>query len=58
MAMRRPRPQPKDTRLPRLRNAVPPERAEGVNPIHKTSERPTPRIKPGKNLRLRDVHRD
>jgi hypothetical protein len=56
--MRRPKPKPQDTRLPRLRNATPAKRANG--PVHdrRTSEDPVTQVSRGKNFRLRNLHPD
>ncbi|MGH7945233.1 MAG: hypothetical protein ACREH8_14335 [Opitutaceae bacterium] len=56
--MRRPKPQPINTRLPQLRNAMPGKRADSVTPEHKSHPVPAERVGRGKTLRLRKVHRD
>ena len=56
--MRRAKPQPIDTRLPRLRSAALLKRSEPPSRDHKPSAVPTPRVGRGKNFRLRNVHRD
>jgi hypothetical protein len=56
--MRRPKPQPKDTRLLRLRSAALPKRVEGLAHDHKSPLVPTPRLTRGRNFRLRKLRRD
>ena len=56
--MRRPKPKPKETRVPRLRNARLPKQGEGVPREHASPKIPTPRLSCGRSFRLRSVRRD
>ena len=56
--MRRPKTQPKDTRLPRLHDATPTRRTDGPAHDHTSPKLPTPRVTRGTNFRLRNVKRD
>jgi hypothetical protein len=56
--MHRPKPQPKDTQLPRLRSASRSERGDQTERIHKTAGGSTPRVTALKNFRLRNVERE
>jgi hypothetical protein len=55
--MRRPKPQPKETRVPRLRNASPPKHGD-TKSHERHSNGPSPRVMRGKTFRLRNVNRD
>lgn len=57
-SMRRPKPQPIDTRLPRLRNATPKKPDERLTHDRKSAEGAVPRISRGRTFRLRNVHHD
>jgi hypothetical protein len=56
--MRRPKPQPIDTQLLRLRNARVPKRTDRTAQQDKSPRMPTPRVSSGRTFRLRNVHRD
>jgi hypothetical protein len=56
--MRRPKPQPKQTSVPRLRNARLPKQGGRAARDHTSVKLPTPRLTRGRTYRLRSVHRD
>jgi hypothetical protein len=56
--VRRPKPQPKLTRLPRLRDATSHDRGDAAAHEHKKPAKPVARVTRGRNFRLRNVHHD
>jgi hypothetical protein len=54
--MRRPKAQPKDTRLPRLHDATPPHHDSALTNEHRHRGKSAPRLARGKHFRLRDVN--